>query len=106
MRSLLVFGLVLLVAAIGADPPREATAPAAAADTLRYELTAGRSLVVPLPGPDDATFRGVRVPSLSWVVDRSFGWRTLPGEIGREYILIQRRTQARIDTLVLVVDVR
>jgi hypothetical protein len=39
------------------------------------------------------------------LVDRSFAWRTLPGETGREYILIQRRTAARTDTLVLVVDV-
>jgi hypothetical protein len=105
MRALLVLGLVLIVAAFSADPPREATARTAAADTLRYELTAGQSLVVPLPGRDDASFRGVRLPALSLLVDRSFAWRTLPGETGREYILIQRRTAARTDTLVLVVDV-
>jgi hypothetical protein len=76
------------------------------ADTLRYEVTAGDALVVPLPGAEDAVFRGIRLPALSWIVDRSFAWTTLPGEEGREYILIQRRTGARVDTLLLVVDVR
>lgn len=74
-------------------------------DTLRFKLTAGESLVVPLPGPEGAEFRGVRLPSLSWQVGESFGWRTLPGQVGTEYILIQRRVAARTDTLVLVVDV-
>lgn len=97
--------IVLLAAGGPAGQEYEATAPLAA-DTLRYELTAGQSLVVSLPGPDEAEFRGVRLPALSWIVDRSFGWRTLPAEEGREYVLIQRRTPARVDTLVLVVDVR
>jgi len=85
-------------------PRPEATGPAAPADTLRYTLTAGQTLVVPLPGPEGATFRPLRMPALSHLADRSFGWRTLPGEQGREYVLIERRA-ARTDTLVLVVDV-
>lgn len=107
MRLLPALGLLaLLIAATPADRDFEATAEVAAVDTLRYELTAGQSLVVPLPGPDDATFRGIRLPSLSYLADRSFGWRTIYGQEGREYILIQRRTETRTDTLVLAVDVR
>lgn len=106
MRLLLTLALLAgLVAAGGAEPPREATPAAVAPDTLRFRVTPGQSLVVPLPGPEDAHFRGIRLPALSLLVERSFGWRTLPQEQGREYILIQRRTPARTDTLVLVVDV-
>jgi hypothetical protein len=110
MRLILVSTFVILLVAAGpAGAPAEATAPATerpvAADTLRFQLTAGDALVVPLPGPEGATFRGVRLPALSWIVDRSFGWRSLAGERGREYIKIARHHETRRDTLVLVVDV-
>jgi hypothetical protein len=114
MRFALILGLVLPLAATALAVPSglpEATASSAAApaDTLRFTLTAGETLVVPLT-PSNATFRGVRLPALSFIADRSFGWRTLPGERGREYVIIERRTPApgggaRTDTLVLVVDV-
>ena len=97
--------LIFLTAARPSLPAAESTLPAVAADTLRYELTAGESLVISLPGGEDATFHGIRLPSLSWIVGQSFGWRTLVGQEGREFVLIQRRTAARADTLVLVIDV-
>lgn len=110
MRLLIVLGIIFLLAAAGpAGEPAEATAFAteqtAATDTLRYRLTAGDALVVPLPGPEGATFRGLRMPALSWIVADSFGWRTLSGEAGREFVMIIRQTAAARDTLVLVVDV-
>jgi hypothetical protein len=105
MRLFLALGIIVLLAAGSPAGQEYEATPPLAADTLRYELTAGESLVVSLPGPDDAEFRGVRLPALSWIVDRSFGWRTLPGEEGREYVVILRRTETRTDTLVLVVDV-
>jgi hypothetical protein len=105
MRLLLTLALLVGLVATAGEPPHEATEAVAAPDTLRFTVTPGQPLVVSLPGPEDAQFRGVRLPALSWLVDRSFAWRTLPSEQGREYILIQRRTQTRTDTLVLVVDV-
>lgn len=101
---IILLGSVLVLAASG--PPAEGTQAsiAARADTLTYEVTAGSALVVSLPGPEDATFRGVRLPALAWLVDRSFAWNTLPGERGREYVVVQRRIGTRADTLVLVVD--
>lgn len=106
MRVLLALGLVFLFLAAGpADRGDQATHRLASADTLRYTVTAGESLVVPLPGPEDATFRGIRLPSMSMLVDRSFGWRTMHGLEGREYVLIQRRVGERADTLVLAIDV-
>lgn len=106
MRWLFLIGcLMFLVAARPSSPAVETTFPTVATDTLRYEVTAGESLVISLPGGQDATYRGIRLPSLSWIVGESFGWRTLIGQEGREYILIQRSTPARTDTLVIVVDV-
>ena len=52
------------------------------------------------------TFRSLRAPALSWLVGRSFYWKTLLGERGREFVLIERRYQSvPQDTLVLVIDV-
>ncbi len=69
-------------------------------------MTSGEPLVTLLPGEDDVTFRVLRAPALSWLVGRSFYWKTLPAERGREYVLIERsRGDVVRDTLVVVVEV-
>ena len=77
--------------------------PAPAADTLRASVRAGETLIVGLP--DGATYEVVRAPALSWLVDRSFMWRTLPAERGALPVVLRRRGAAA-DTLVLLVEVR
>lgn len=78
----------------------------APADTVRLAVASGDPLVTELPGDDAWTFRTLRAPALSWLVGRSFYWRTLPAERGREFVLIERRYRSEPqDTLVLVVDV-
>ncbi len=75
-------------------------------DTLRLAVRSGEPLVTPLPGEAAWTFRSLRAPALSWLVGRSFYWKTLPGERGREFVLVERRYRSEPqDTLVLVIDV-
>ena len=75
-------------------------------DTLRLRVPSGEPVVTALPGESAWTFRSLRAPALSWLVGRSFYWKTLPGERGREFVLIERRYQSvPQDTLVLVIDV-
>lgn len=69
-------------------------------------VRAGTPLVTLLPADGDLTLRPLRAPALSWLNGRSFYWRTLPGEEGREFVLVERRRgETPLDTLVLVVDV-
>lgn len=98
-----MLALLLLAAAPSAPTPAETTTQA---DTLRYELTAGDALVVPLPGSENASFRMLHAPALTVIVGRSFGFRSLPGQSGRQEIHVERRDGSRTDTLVLVVNVR
>lgn len=97
----LLLALVLLLSAASAPPRLDAAATAP--DTLRYSVPSGEALVLPLPA--DGSYRVLRAPALSWLVDRSFFWQTLPAERGREFVLLERRRGDRSDTLVLVVDV-
>ncbi len=102
---LLLFAALLLGTA-ASEPPTPASSGPAVADTLRLAVASGEPLVTTLPGESAWTFRTLRAPALSWLVGRSFYWRTLPGERGREYVLIERRYRGEPqDTLVLVVDV-
>ena len=101
---LLLFAALLLGAAT--EPPAPASFELAPSDTLRLSVASGEPLVAALPGDPAWTFRSLRAPALSWLVGRSFYWRTLPGERGREYVLIERRYRSEPqDTLVVVVDV-
>ena len=104
---LLAFALCVL-----AERPAEARpyAAPAAQDTLRYTVQAGDALIVALParfegGP--ASYALVEAPALSWLVDRSFMWRTQPGERGALPIHIRRSAPGAFpDTLVLMVDIQ
>jgi hypothetical protein len=104
----LLLAPVVLLSTAAFDPPPDASASAAppASDTLRVAVDSGEPLVTALPGESSWTFRSLRAPALSWLVGRSFYWKTLPGERGREFILIERRYQGEPqDTLVVIVDV-
>lgn len=104
-----MLALGLLVFLLATAPPAEPSptrAVPAAADTLRLSVRSGEPLVTALPGESAWTFRALRAPALSWLVGRSFYWKTLPGERGREFVLVERRYQSvPQDTLVLVIDV-
>jgi hypothetical protein len=104
--SVLLLFAALLLGAAATEPPPAAPSPAASSDTLRLSIASGEPLVAELPGDPSWTFRTLRAPALSWLVGRSFYWRTLPGERGREFVLIERRYRGEPqDTLVVVVDV-
>lgn len=108
---LLAVGALVLAAApaerADAAPPSaaplvvDAAAAGTVADTLRAAVQAGQTLVVALPGD----YETVRAPALSWLVDRSFMWRTLAQERGTLPVLFRRRG-APADTLVLLVEIR
>ena len=105
--------LLALVFVLVAERPVEArpyAAAPAAQDTLRYTVQSGDPLIVSLParfegGP--ASYSLVEAPALSWLVDRSFMWRTQPGERGAMPVLIRRSAPGALaDTLVLIVDIQ
>jgi len=88
--------LGLLICALGLAPAATAErapvpppygAPQASADTLRYSVRAGETLIVALPGSvagADVAYEVIEAPALSWLVDRSFMWRTLARERGTQ----------------------
>ena len=87
-------------------PPRW---PAVADDTLRYAVRAGETLIVALPprvAGAEATYQVERAPALSWLVDRSFMWRTLERERGTLPVRLRRTVAGRApDVLVLLVEI-
>ena len=96
---------------VGASSPERTSVLAAAsptvADTLRYQVRAGQPLLVALPsraGGREATYAVVSAPAMSWLVDRSFFWQTLPSERGLLPVVF-RQTAATADTLVLLVEI-
>ena len=116
MRFLLAFAVVCVIvwalpslARSGVQTAPDAVRSAIQADTLRYAVTAGQPIIVQLPDEHrgrDASYRLLRGPALSWLVDRSFFWRTLSSEYGTMHVLIERRAEGRErDTLVLAITV-
>ena len=78
-------------------PSLEVAYPAAEAsafaDTLRYSVRAGETLIVSLPARvagSEAQYVIEQAPALSWLVDRSFMWRTLERERGTLPIRLRR----------------
>ena len=105
---------IACVCALPAKAERSAAFPRAeahpaASDTLRYRVQAGDPLIVALPAQVDgreATYRLLDAPALSWLVDRSFLWRTTPGERGQLPVLIERRAEGvPPETVVLLVEI-
>ncbi|MGB3543144.1 hypothetical protein [Rubrivirga sp.] len=65
----------------------------ASADTLRYTVRAGETLIVSLPARvagSEVQYEVVNAPALSWLVDRSFMWRTLERERGTLPVRLRR----------------
>lgn len=108
---LLCAGLLVLAAAPAerGAPPDPYAEGTPLADTLRYSVRAGEALIVALPprvGGAEATYEVLEAPALSWLVDRSFMWRTLARERGTLPVRFLRRAQgAAPDTLVLLVEI-
>lgn len=119
MRFLLVIAALLAVwasapAARAVVPPPTARAVpavprAVVADTIRTTVRAGEALVMNLPerhAGAEATYRVLEAPALSWLVDRSFFWQTLPSERGLRLVRFERSARgAGTDELVLAVEV-
>ena len=88
--------------------PVEAAPPVVAADTIRTTVQAGEPLIVTLPdqhGGREATYRVVDAPALSWLVDRSFYWRTLASERGLRLVRFERTAGGARSPFVLAVEV-
>ena len=109
-----LLGLLLSAGLVAAAPPQRAADAArypgaeARADTLRAQVRAGETLIVALPAAVDgaeATYRAVEAPALSWLVDRSFMWRTLAAERGELAVVFERRGGAAPEAVVLLVEI-
>ena len=86
-----------------APPERTATPPRyaeARADTIRHTVIAGETLIVDLPGDG---YRALNPPALSWLVDRSFMWRTLSQERGTLAVRFSRDDEVELVLLVEIV---
>ncbi|HEX8299956.1 MAG TPA: hypothetical protein VF594_12410 [Rubricoccaceae bacterium] len=97
-------------AAPSAPAPAARAKPApetvAAGDTLHYEVRAGQPFLVVLPARADgrpATYRIASAPAMSWLVDRSFFWQTLPTERGLMPVVFEPTPDG--EPLVLMVEI-
>lgn len=99
------------VSAEHAPPVLEARAARAVpADTLRRRVQAGEPLIMTLPAMvadrPVASYRFLRAPALSWLVDRSILWRTRPEDVGEHALLVGAAlADAPPDTLTILVTV-
>ncbi len=103
-------GFLALGAQVGERPAAPLGAEPTVADTLRYSVQAGMPLIVALPVLHEgrtATYELLDAPALSWLVDRSFLWRTTDAERGTLPILIERVAEGSApERLVLLVEIR
>jgi len=86
------------------------TSWAPAQDTLYYTVEAGEVLIFALPVQWEANtvekYSIIHAPALSWLVDRSFFWRTLEEDTGRHILQFNvDYTDVPVDTLVVSVHV-
>ena len=110
LRLGILLGALALPAAAQARPvPALAGGQHSPADTLRSTVRAGETLIVGLPARVDgaaARYEIDRAPALSWLVDRSFMWRTLARERGTLPVVFRRFVEGRApETVVLVVEI-
>ena len=81
------------------------------AETLSYVIQAGEVLIVNLPEILGSyrvnEYRIKRAPALSWLVQRSFFWRTLPKDVGKHELQFRALAGGRgVEDLVVIVEVR
>ena len=109
LRLGILLAALALPAAAQARPPVSPAGQHSPADTLRYAVRAGETLIVALPprvGGAEARYQVDRAPALSWLVDRSFMWRTLARERGLMPVVLRRLVAGREpETVVLLVEV-
>lgn len=79
-------------------------------DSLRFEVQAGRPLIVHLPdsvgGRLAESYESVHIPALSWRRGRAFFWQTTSDDGGLYSILFRVvDVSGRADTLTLLVEV-
>ncbi|PAP77362.1 hypothetical protein BSZ37_13420 [Rubrivirga marina] len=102
-------GLTQAASAERAPAPPPYGAAEASADTLRYSVRAGETLIVALPGRvagADVSYEVIQAPALSWLVDRSFMWRTLARERGTLPVRLRRIGGGRAaEEVVLLVEI-
>lgn len=102
-----VVGLSAFAGPERAPAPLPSVQPSVA-DTLRFSVVAGTPLIVALPAQVDgaeAEYRVLEAPALSWLVDRSFMYRTVAGERGELAVRFQRTSAGREDTVVVLVTI-
>ncbi len=95
----------------GATPARELRSRTeASSDTLVYRTRPDRTFIITLP--DSAgqkpviRYTPLRIPALSWLVDRSFFWYIRPQDRGIFHLLFHReQPELSPDTLIVTVYV-
>ncbi len=93
------------------DPLGDRAWHTAPAETLSYMVESGQVLILNLPSSFGTTavesYRIKQAPALSWLVERSYFWRTLAKDVGEHRISFEARSAGRpIEEVVVLVDVR
>ena len=87
----------------------ESTKPRA--ETLSYIVEAGEVLIFNLPellgGKKITEYKIKRAPALSWLVTRSFFWRTLATDVGKHEVLLNAIVNgSAVESVVVEVEIR
>jgi hypothetical protein len=83
---------------------------AAPAETLSYVVQSGEVLIFNLPTSFGTRrmerYRLKKAPALSWLVDRSYFWRTLSKDVGEHTLIFEATTTgSTVEEIYVVVDV-
>ncbi len=81
------------------------------AETLSYVVQAGEVLILNLPellgGRKITEYKIKRAPALSWLVTRSFFWRTLAKDVGKHEVLLSAMVNgSSVDSVVVEIEIR
>ncbi|MEZ4698846.1 MAG: hypothetical protein R2834_00840 [Rhodothermales bacterium] len=81
------------------------------AESLSFVVASGEVLIFNLPTSFGAqeidTYRLKRAPALSWLVERSYFWRTLAKDVGEHTIVFEGLAGGRVaEEVYVLVDVR
>ncbi|MFK7844534.1 MAG: hypothetical protein AB8G77_04475 [Rhodothermales bacterium] len=81
------------------------------AETLSYIVQAGEVLIFNLPellgGKKISEYKIKRAPALSWLVKRSFFWRTLAKDQGKHEVLLNAMVNgSSVESVVVEIEIR
>ena len=81
------------------------------AETLSYIVQAGEVLIFNLPelldGKKIDEYKIKRAPALSWLVKRSFFWRTLAKDVGEHEVLLNAMVNgSSVESVVVEIEIR